>query len=115
MQCAFSDVNVDMLKFVKQSNTLPVISFTNGENQSKSEKRKHSVLLPNTIRCIICGPSNCGKTNVMLNLLCHKNGVRFENVYIYSKSLAQSKYVELKKFLDSIKEIKSDFFPIMMK
>lgn len=26
---------------------------------------RHSVLVPNSIRCVICGPSNCGKTNAM--------------------------------------------------
>jgi len=50
-------------------------------------KRKHGVMLPSTIRAI-----NCGKTNVLINLLESPHGVRFENVYVYSKSLQQPKY-----------------------
>ncbi|KYN15252.1 hypothetical protein ALC57_12519 [Trachymyrmex cornetzi] len=33
------------------------------------EKRKHGEMLPNTIRAIICSPSNCSKTNVLISLL----------------------------------------------
>ncbi|KYN29961.1 hypothetical protein ALC57_00577 [Trachymyrmex cornetzi] len=66
---------------------------------SGAEKRKHGEMLPNTIRAIICGPSNCGKTNVLISLLESPNGVRFENVYVYSKSLQQPKYQYLENFL----------------
>lgn len=68
--------------------------------------RKHGVLLPNTIRCLICGPSNCGKSNVMLSLLFNTNGLKFENIYIYSKSLYQPKYQFLEKILRKVKGIK---------
>ena len=44
------------------------------------------------IRCIICGLSNCGKTNVMISLIDSPHGVCFENVYVYSKFLFQPKY-----------------------
>jgi len=59
------------------------------------EKRKHDEILSSTIRAIICGPSNCGKTNVLISLIEWPNNVRFENVYdvyVYSKSLQQPKY-----------------------
>ena len=39
------------------------------------------------VRAVICGPSGYGKTNVLLSLLESPNGLRFENVYVYSKSL----------------------------
>lgn len=66
---------------------------------------KHSKLFPNNIRGIIVGPSNCGKTNVIISLIKHLNGLKFENVYIYSKSLDQPKYVYLNKLLSGIKGI----------
>jgi len=44
-------------------------------------------MLSSTIRAIVCGPSNCGKTNVLISLLESPHGVHFENVYVYSKSL----------------------------
>ena len=39
----------------------------------------------------------------MISLLTHPLGLRFENVYIYSKSLYQPKYEYLRKILTSIK------------
>lgn len=66
---------------------------------------RHSVLLPSCCRCIIVGPSNCGKTNLMVNLIEDKNGLCFENVYIYSKSLFQPLYRYLSKLLKSINGI----------
>ena len=57
---------------------------------------------------IICGPSNCGKTNVLISLLERPHGIRFENVYVYSKLLQQSKYRYLDKLLALIEEI--DYF-----
>lgn len=62
----------------------------------------HSILFPSTIRCIIVGPSNCGKTSVTINMNEHGNGLRFENVYIYSKS---PKYIYLEKLLKPLKGI----------
>ena len=88
------------MRFIKQLDKLPV---RNMDLADKEEGRKHSFLLPNTIRGIIVGPSNCGKTNVMLTLIEHSNGLKFENVYIYSKSLHQPKYQYLKKVLEPIK------------
>lgn len=68
-------------------------------------KIKHGVLFPNTMRCLIIGPSNCGKTNVMVSLIEHRNGLKFENIYLYSKSLSQPKYLYLEKLLKPIKGI----------
>lgn len=95
------------MKFVKQTQTLEV----NTINVEKStHKVKHSTLLPNTIRCIICGPSNCGKTNVMLNLLLHENGLKFKHVYLYSKTAFQPKYLFLKQILLNIPDAKLFLF-----
>jgi len=73
--------------------------------KDNAEKRKHDAMLPNTIRAIVCGLSNCGKTNVLVNLLESLHGVRFENVYMYSKSLQQPKYRYMENLLSSIDEI----------
>lgn len=89
------------MRFVKQRQTLEVnnIQFNN-----HSETVKHSLLLPNTVRSIICGPSNCGKTNIMLNLLLHKNGLKFKHIYLYSKTAFQAKYRFLSEVMSRVSE-----------
>lgn len=89
------------MKLIKQPVSLEVKKIIFYE---KNREKRHGNLLPNNIRCLICGPSNCGKTNVMLTLLIHENGVRFENIYLYSKTSYQPKYQYLKKILDKIPE-----------
>lgn len=87
------------MKFIKQPHTLEV---NNIKFENQICKVKHSALLPNTIRCIICGPSNCGKTNIMLNLILHENGVKFKHIYLYSKTAFQPKYCFLKQVMSYI-------------
>lgn len=67
---------------------------------------RHGSLFPNTIRALVVGPSGCGKTNLIYALLTNVNGIRFHNVYIYSKTLDQPKYRMLCDILKNIDEIK---------
>jgi len=78
------------------------IKIDNFDIKKTENGPRHSELLPNTIRAIICGPSNSGKTNVMLSLLTDPNGLRFKNVYVYSKSLYQDKYKFLQDVLNKV-------------
>lgn len=48
------------------------------------------------------GPSNCGKTNLLVSMIESEHGLKFENVYIYSKSLEQDKYKYLRTVLEPI-------------
>lgn len=93
--------SVVKMRLVKQDTNINVrnLDFT----QNNVQKTKHSNLLPNSIRALIVGPSNCGKTNVMLSLIESPNGLRFENIYLYSKSLYQPKYEYLSKLIAPIK------------
>lgn len=84
------------MEFVKQAQTLNLQKIC---SDSKKEHFRHGKLLPSTIRCLVCGPSNCGKTNLVIGLLLHKNGLNFQNVYVYSKTLFQPKYRFLEKVL----------------
>lgn len=88
------------MDFKKQSAKLPVINFDLLTQQQKKLCNRHGKLLPNSIRAVFCGPSNCGKTNALLSLIVHPNGLTFENIYVYSKSLNQPKY----KFLEQLVE-----------
>jgi len=65
-----------------------VVQYINDENKNYLPPR-YNALLPNTIRALTVGPLNCDKTNIMLSLIESPNGLKFENVYIFSKSLYQ--------------------------
>lgn len=97
------------MRFVRQPSAIGVSNLdcktrlTSG--LTSRETRRHGPLLPIAIRCVICGPSNCGKTNVLISLLESPHGLRFENVYVYSKSLHQPKYLYLERLLESMDEI----------
>lgn len=95
------------MKLMKQQVSLEIDKII---AESRSINIKHSVLLPNSIRCIICGPSNCGKTNTMLSLLLHENGLKFQNVYLYSKTAFQPKYCFLKDVIAKIPDINLGIF-----
>ncbi|KAG7301834.1 hypothetical protein JYU34_013222 [Plutella xylostella] len=91
------------MKFLKQKSTLHFDNLSTLDSTNKTFR--HGTLLPNTIRCVICGPSNCGKTNLMIGLLLHENGLRYQNVYVYSKTLHQPKYIFLDKVLRLVPSI----------
>lgn len=90
------------MKFIKQSHTLQLNKIC---PESEIVANRHGSLLPNSIRCIICGPSNCGKTNLIIGLLLHENGLRFRNVYVYCKTLYQPKYTFLEKVFHLVPSI----------
>lgn len=93
------------MKVIPQKVTLKIQNHDLDTLDIKNNRKKHGVLFPDTVRGIITGPSNCGKTNAMLSVIEHENGLKFENIYLYSKSLNQPKYVYLEKLLKPIKGI----------
>lgn len=92
-----------IMKIVKQKLSLPIVNLDDVCASSATAAKKHGELLPASIRCIIAGASNSGKTNVIINLLRNPNALRYENIYVYSKSLNQSKYEFLRQILKPIK------------
>lgn len=94
-----------MMRFVKHSLEIPIRNNDTQTCINSGEKmaRRHSELLPNNVRAIICGSSGCGKTNILISLIESENGLKFENIYIYSKTLDQDKYQYLRKILLPIK------------
>lgn len=101
------------MKIIPQDETLTIINvdnlLTNESLTSTASVNRHGQLLPPIVRCLISGPSNCGKSNVLLSLIYHENGLSFTNLYIFSKSLFQPKYKVLSRILNSIPEI--GYFP----
>lgn len=95
------------MQCTQQQKSLPIINFD--IFGQPNNHNKHGDLLPNSFRAIFCGPSGCGKTNALLSLIFNPNGARFENIYVYSKSLYQPKYELLKTVLSKVKGI--GYFP----
>lgn len=92
------------MKVEKQNVTLPIVNHD--ECSLENNYQKHGELFGGlSKRGLIVGFSGCGKTNLLVTLLTHLNGLRFENVYLYSKSLYQPKYEYLRKLLKPMKEI----------
>ena len=54
--------------------------------------RKNNKLLPKSIRGIIIGKSNCGKTTLLMNLLLNKGFLDYNNLLVFGKSLHQPEY-----------------------
>ena len=98
------------MKIVQQPQTLPIKVMDTEERFGSGLARKHSPLFPNSIRCVVCGPSNCGKTNVLFNLLFDINGLRFQNVYVFSKSLFQPKYKMLESVMRPLKDEGAEYY-----
>lgn len=96
------------MKLIPQDVKLPVTNIDIGPQQKK--RTKHSALFPNSIRALICGPSAAGKTNLMIHLITNPNGLKFENLYVYSKSLYQPKYEYLTDIMKSVPEITYETF-----
>lgn len=92
------------MRIEKQTFSLPITNHDE-KTLTKQFKKHRNLFCGGSKRCLIVGCSGSGKTNVILSLLEHPNGIRFENVYLYSKSLYQSKYEYLRKLLGPIKEI----------
>ena len=59
--------------------------------------RFNSPLLPKSIRGLIVGPSNCGKTILLLNLLLKKDWLDYNHLLVFGNSLFQPEYEIVKK------------------
>lgn len=93
------------MRLYKQNVTLPITNYDFNDGSVES-RGKHGVLFGGeSKRGIIVGPSGSGKTNVMLSLIEHPNGLRFENIHLFSKSLSQPKYEYLRTLLQPLVEI----------
>ena len=65
--------------------------------ESLEEKRGNNPLLPKSIRGLIIGKSNCGKTNLLMNLLLQHGWLDYNHLYVFGQSLHQTEYQVLKK------------------
>ena len=64
---------------------------------SFEEKRGNSPLLPKSVRGLIIGKSNCGKTTLLMNLLLQRDWLDYDHLYVFGLSLHQMEYQVLQK------------------
>jgi len=59
------------MQLIKQKKNLPIneVHLSNQECEKKSDFKRHGDLLPQHVRLICVGPSNCGKTTALLSLI----------------------------------------------
>ena len=55
-------------------------------------KFNHHPNIPNSFRMLIVGPSNCGKTHLLLKMLLIPNFLDYNNLIIFSKTVNQPEY-----------------------
>nr|CAI5861658.1 unnamed protein product [Callosobruchus analis] len=83
---------------------LPVVNYDILTQEASF--RKHGPLFGGeSKRALIVEASGSGKTNIMISLITHPNGLRFSNVYLYCKSPYQPKYQYLRNVLQPLKDI----------
>jgi hypothetical protein len=97
------------MEFTPQKEILKLDGFKSMDKDVTQTRIKNGPLLPENIRCLIVGPSNCGKTQLLLNLITDPNGLSFKNLYVFSKTLFQPKYLVLHEIMRCLPKI--GFFP----
>ena len=71
---------------------MKIPNFDPGFSES-SYKQGHPCMPADVFRMLICGPSNSGKTSILLHMLYELLG--FDKIYLFSKNLHQNKYQAL--------------------
>ena len=61
------------------------------------QKRENNPLLPSSLRGLIVGKSNSGKTVLLLNLLLRNGWLDYDNLMVFGNSLHQEEYKVIKK------------------
>jgi hypothetical protein len=75
--------------------------------QSRSSFKQIKPFMPSDIfTMLLCGPRNCGKTNLLMNILLEPC-IYFDELYVYAKNLHQEKYQFLMKKFEEIAESNS--------
>ena len=69
---------------------MKIQNFDIASKKKSSHKQIHPAMPDDTFRMLICGPSNSGKTNVLLHMI--YNLLHFDEIVLFAKNLHQDKY-----------------------
>jgi GTPase SAR1 family protein len=78
----------------------PKMNYDMDSPNTLGKVNKNIFLLP--FRCLIVGTSGCGKTTIIYNFITKKWGIPFHSLYIFSKSIEQEVYRDLKRMYDKL-------------
>lgn len=68
------------------------------------EKKQPTQILPDPLRCLIVGTSGCGKTTLLYNIMTEESGLSYKHLIVYSKTLEQPFYIEMRKSFKKLAE-----------
>lgn len=74
--------------------------FDNGDIITNPIRYKHAPKTPS--RILICGPTGCGKTNLVLNLIYQY--LPWSDLWIFARDITESKYTTLRDDCNEIKD-----------
>ena len=81
---------------------MKIPNYDSASNNDRNFKRLLPYMPSDTFRMLICGPSSCGKTNVLMHML--YNLLYYDKIYLFSKNLEQPKYRQLLETFRPISE-----------
>ena len=87
------------MRFIKQPVDIKNENFDIFDNNTLEISIQSPLWPKRGLRAGIVGASGSGKTNVAFSVIEDENGIRFKNVYIYSKTIHQGK---IQKFLKRV-------------
>jgi len=80
----------------------PIDDYSKVIKNSSIFNDKHPLAPKWPFRLIICGPTGCGKTNLLLNLIFQY--LYFNKLYVYAKMLDEDKYIYLQDVFEQMRE-----------
>ena len=77
------------------------MKIINYDTKKKPDKRKMVDFLDEDYRMLICGQSNCGKTNILMHMI-RMPMLYFDKIYFYTPNAHQEKIQDLIELMDDI-------------
>ena len=82
-----------------------VRNYDNVLKTKSSFQQIHPSMPSDTFTMLVCGPRNCGKTNLVLHMLLEPQ-IYFDELYVYAKNLHQGKYQYLANEFEKVAKSK---------